>query len=256
VRRRFGVEGFSQFSGAEQLARRHGLDRGRLDAYALQSHQRAHAAETAGAFAAEKLAVGLQPPGGEPPGADRHADAAHERDEGVRADTSAERLAALQPITPGSVITAGNASQISDGASAVLVASEQGLRRLGRAPLARVVALDVVGGDPVVMLDAPIAATARVLRKAGLALGDIDLFEVNEAFACVPLAWLAATGADPERLNVHGGAIALGHPLGATGTRLTATLVHALHRRRGRYGLQTLCEGGGMANALVLEALL
>jgi acetyl-CoA C-acetyltransferase len=129
------------------------------------------------------------------------------------------------------------------------------VKALGAAPLARIHHLSVLGDDPVIMLEAPVPATARALRKAGLALGDIDLFEVNEAFASVPLAWLAATGADPARLNVHGGAIALGHPLGASGTKLTATLLHALRRRGGRYGLQTMCEGGGMANVTIFEAL-
>ena len=147
------------------------------------------------------------------------------------------------------------ASQICDGATAVMVVSEKGLKKLGVEPLARIHHMSVIGHDPVIMLEAPIPATQQALKKAGLNINDIDLFEVNEAFAPVPLAWLDVTGADPERLNVNGGAIALGHPLGASGTKLMTTLVHALHDRGGRYGLQTMCEGGGMANVTIIERL-
>jgi acetyl-CoA C-acetyltransferase len=249
MQRRYPGVAFSQFSGAEGMAEKYDLARGALDAYALSSHQRAQAATQAGFFAAEVLPVaafaGDAPHGGEP----------HCRDEGIRFDASAAGLAALKPLQEGGRITAANASQICDGASGVMVVSERGLQALGIRPLARIHHMSVIGHDPVIMLEAPIPATAQALRKAGLRLSDIDLFEVNEAFACVPLAWLQATGADPARLNVHGGAIALGHPLGASGTRLMATLVHALHRRRERYGLQTMCEGGGMANVTLVERL-
>ena len=153
------------------------------------------------------------------------------------------------------VITAATASQICDGASAALIVNERGLKALGVEPMARVHHLSVLGHDPVTMLDAPLPATLAALKKTQMTIGDIDLFEVNEAFAPVPLAWLQATGADPERLNVNGGAIALGHPLGASGTKLMATLVHALRRRGKRYGLQTMCEGGGMANVTIVERL-
>ena len=164
-------------------------------------------------------------------------------------------MAGVKLLKEGGRVTAANASQVCDGASAVLVVSERALKTHGLTPLARVHALAVTAGDPVIMLEEPIPATRRVLDRAGLDLADIDLFEVNEAFASVPLAWLQATGADPARLNVHGGAIALGHPLGASGTKLMATLVHALRARGQRWGLQTMCEGGGIANATIVEAL-
>ena len=164
-------------------------------------------------------------------------------------------MASLKTLAEGGRVTAGNASQICDGASGVMVVNRRGLQILGIKPMARIHHMTVIGHDPVVMLEAPIPATERALSRAGLRLADIDLFEVNEAFASVPLAWLKASGADPERLNVHGGAIALGHPLGASGTRLMSTLVHALRRRGKRYGLQTMCEGGGQANVTIVESL-
>jgi acetyl-CoA C-acetyltransferase len=153
------------------------------------------------------------------------------------------------------MVTAANASQICDGASAVLVMSEAAMKRAGLAPLARVHHMSVLGGDPEIMLEAPIPATVRALKKAGLSIADIDLYEVNEAFSTVPLAWAKIVGAEPERLNVHGGAIALGHPMGASGAKLAATLIHGLRRHGGRYGLQTMCEGGGLANVTIYEAL-
>lgn len=235
---RYGVAEFSQFVGAQMLADKYGFDRATMDAYALQSHQRAAAAIASGAFAREIVPVGE-----------------FRVDEGVRADASLEALAALKPIREGGALTAGNASQMTDGASGVLVVSKAALDRFGLEPLARIHTLSVVAGDPVMMLEEPIPATAKALKRAGLSLSDIDLFEVNEAFASVPLAWLRATGADPAKTNVNGGAIALGHPLGGTGTKLMATLVHALRARGGRYGLQTMCEGGGMANATIIEAV-
>ncbi|MCD0416854.1 acetyl-CoA C-acetyltransferase [Rubrivivax sp. JA1024] len=240
---------FSQFTGAEMLATKYGLAKPALDAWALQSHQRAAAATRDGAFAAEILPLAV-----------RRADGSGEAeplaaDEGIRADACAESIAGVRLLREGGSVTAANASQIADGASGVLVVNERGLKALGLPPLARVHTMTVIGHDPVIMLEAPIPATAVALKKAGLALDDIDCFEVNEAFASVPLAWLQATGADPARLNVHGGAIALGHPLGASGTRLMATLLHTLRRRGGRWGLQTMCEGGGLANVTIVERL-
>jgi acetyl-CoA C-acetyltransferase len=166
-----------------------------------------------------------------------------------------EGIAGVKLLREGGRITAANASQICDGASGVMVVSERGLKQLGVAPLARIHHMSVLGGDPVIMLEAPLPATTRALAKAGMSIDDIDLFEVNEAFASVPLAWLKHTGADPERMNVNGGAIALGHPLGSSGTKLMTTLVNALRARGKRYGLQTMCEGGGMANVTIIERL-
>jgi acetyl-CoA C-acetyltransferase len=252
LRERFGAQldgaEFSQFQGAEMLARKYQLPRAALDAFALQSHQRAAAATQAGAFADEVLPVPVRLQDGSGEGVQTI-------DEGIRFDASSEAISGVKRLREGGVISAANASQICDGASGVLVASEAMVKSLNATPLARIHHMSVVGDDPVIMLEAPIPATARALRKAGLKFGDIDLFEVNEAFASVPLAWLAATGADPAKLNVNGGAIALGHPLGASGTKLAATLLHALRRCGGRYGLQTMCEGGGMANVTIFEAL-
>ncbi len=174
-------------------------------------------------------------------------------DEGPRPGTTAEKLATLQPLREGGRLTAALASQVSDGAAAVLVASGDAVRRLGLTPMARVHTLTVVGSDPVLMLTGPIPATEEVLKRSGVALDDIGSFEVNEAFASIPMAWLKETGADPALTNPQGGAIALGHPLGGTGARLMTTLVHRMRREGLRYGLQTMCEGGGMANATLLE---
>ena len=170
-------------------------------------------------------------------------------------DATLEGIAGVKLLREGGRITAASASQICDGASGVLVTNERGLKTLGVTPLARIHHMTVIGGDPVIMLEAPLPATHHALKKAGMTIDDIDLFEVNEAFASVPVAWLKDTGADPARLNVNGGAIALGHPLGASGTRLMTTLVHALHARGKRYGLQTMCEGGGQANVTIVERL-
>jgi acetyl-CoA C-acetyltransferase len=247
INRRYGDVLFNQFTGAEMLARKYGLDREALDHYALDSHQRAAAATAAGRFAAEILALPVR-------GADgQDGQELHQIDEGIRADATIEGIRAVKRVQEGGVITAANASQICDGASGVMVVNERGLKTLGIEPLARIHQMTVIGHDPVIMLEAPIPATERALKKAGMAIGDIDLFEVNEAFASVPLAWLKALQADPLRLNVHGGAIALGHPLGASGTKLMATLVHALMQRGARFGLQTMCEGGGMANVTIVE---
>ena len=238
IQDRYGVSEFTQFRGAEMMAGKYGLSRDELDAFALASHRKAAAATQTGAFDAEIVQVGE-----------------HRSDEGIRYDASLEGLAGLKTLVPDGVITAGNASQICDGASAVLVASEDALKAHRLKPLARIDHLTVTAGDPVIMLDEPIRATRAALEKSGRKIADIDLYEVNEAFAPVPLAWLGEIGADPERLNVHGGAIALGHPLGASGAKLMATLVHALHRRGGRLGLQTMCEGGGIANVTIVERL-
>ncbi len=242
IRARFGVENFSQFEGAEMIARTYGFDRADLDAFALESHRRAAAAAASGAFDAEIVPVAID--GG-----------MHVRDEGIRDDATLESIGAVKLLGEGGVISAANASQICDGASGVLVVSARALKQHGLTPIARIHNLTVTAGDPVIMLEEPIPATARALQRAGMRIEDIDLYEVNEAFAPVPLAWLKATGADPARLNVHGGAIALGHPLGASGTKLMATLIHALRARGGRYGLQTMCEGGGIANVTIVEAL-
>ncbi|WP_343615725.1 acetyl-CoA C-acetyltransferase [Novosphingobium sp.] len=239
---RFGVKEFSQFAGAEMIAAKYGFDRETLDRFALQSHQRAHAATQAGAF--DKEIVPLAVAGG-----------LHRHDEGIRADATLEGIGAVKLLQEGGVISAANASQICDGASGVLVVNAAGLKTHNLKPIARIVNLTVSAGDPVIMLEEPIEATRKALAKAGLTIEDIDLYEVNEAFAPVPLAWAKALGADPAKLNVNGGAIALGHPLGATGTKLMTTLIHALHARGLRYGLQAVCEGGGIANVTIVEAV-
>ena len=243
-----GVE-FSQFVGAEMIAKKYNLKKDDLDRYAFESHQRAIAATREGRFVQEIVPVAARSADGATPAEP------HTVDEGIRFDASLQGIAGVKLIVEGGIITAATASQIADGATGVMVVSERGLKALGVKPLARVHHMTMIGHDPIVMLEAPIPATRRALQKAGLKIDDIDLFEVNEAFAPVPLAWLQSTGADPARLNVNGGAIALGHPLGASGTKLMTTLIHALHARGGRYGLQTMCEGGGMANVTIVERL-
>ncbi|MFG3338453.1 thiolase family protein [Glycomyces sp. NPDC048151] len=230
---------FNQGLAAELVAERYGIGREAMDAFALASHEKAAAASDGGLFAAEIAPL-----------------AGVAADEGIRRDTSMARLAGLKPaFTPDGSVTAGSSSQISDGAAALVVTTDEYARRLGVRPLARIAAACAVGSDPVLMLDGPIPATARILKRAGLDLDEIDVFEVNEAFAAIPLAWLAETGADEERLNPRGGAIALGHPLGASGARLAATMLHYMRDTGSRRGLQVMCEGGGMANATVLELL-
>ena len=246
IKQRFGVAGFSQFEGAEMIARKYGLSRDALDRFALSSHQRAAAATEAGAFAREIVPVPFVAPGG---------NENHTRDEGIRYDATLEAIGSVKLLREDGVISAGNASQICDGASGVLIVSAQALKVHNLKPLARVHAMTVTAGDPVIMLEEPIPATRKALSRAGMNIADIDLYEVNEAFASVPLAWLQALDVNPDRLNVNGGAIALGHPLGASGAKLMATLVHALRARGKRYGLQTMCEGGGMANVTIVEAL-
>jgi acetyl-CoA C-acetyltransferase len=235
-RRRYGDQEISQFHGAELIAQQWDIGRAEMERFALASHERALAGWDSGAFADEVV------PSFEVV-----------RDEGPRADTDLAKMAALPPLREGGRITAALSSQISDGAAALLVASPEAVARFGLRPIARVHSMAVVGADPVLMLTGPIPATEAVLARAGLRVGDIDRFEVNEAFAPVVLAWHRETGAPLERTNVLGGAIALGHPLGATGARLMTTLVHQLRRTGGRYGLQVMCEGGGTANATILE---
>lgn len=242
ILKRYGTRDFSQFAGAQMIADKWGFDRETLDRYALESHRRAAAASDAGAFAAEIVPLAID--GG-----------LHTRDEGIRADASYEGISGVKLLAEGGAISAANASQICDGAAGVLVVSEAALKRFNLTPVARIVNLTVTGGDPVIMLEEPIPATQKALARAGMKIGDIDLYEVNEAFAPVPLAWAKALEADPAKLNVNGGAIALGHPLGASGARLMTTLVHALRARGQKYGLQTMCEGGGIANVTILEAL-
>lgn len=242
IRDRYGVSAFSQFAGAQMIADKHGFSREAMDAFALESHRRAAAAIESGAFKAEIAPVPT-------------AGGLFAQDEGVRFDATMEGMASVKTLTEGGTITAANASQMTDGASGALVASAEAVKRFGLTPIARIVNLTVTAGDPVIMLEEPIRATQRALERAGMKLDDIDLFEVNEAFASVPMAWLKVLGADPAKLNVNGGAIALGHPLGGTGTKLMATLIHALRARGGRYGLQTMCEGGGIANVTIVERL-
>jgi len=235
---RYGAQEVSQFRGAELMAEKWGLSREDMERFALESHRRAVRATDEGRFANEIAPFG---------------DLRH--DEGPRRDTSLEKMAKLEPLRPGGRVTAAHASQISDGASCVLVASERAVRDHGLRPRARVHHISVRADDPVMMLSAPIPATAHALARAGMTIQDIDAVEINEAFASPVLAWLKETGADPARVNPNGGAIALGHPIGATGTRLMATLLSELERTGGRYGLQTMCEGGGQANVTILERL-
>ena len=235
---------FSQFMGAEMIVKKHGFDRAQLDAFALESHRRAAAATQRGAFADEIIALDIETPEGV---------VAHATDEGIRFDATLESIGSVKLLQEGGSISAANASQICDGASAVMIVSEAALKAHNLTPIARIVNLTVTGGDPVIMLEEPLFATDRALQRAGMKIDDIDLYEVNEAFAPVPLAWLKHVGADHAKLNVNGGGIALGHPLGASGTKLMATLVHALKHSGGRYGLQTMCEGGGIANVTIIE---
>jgi len=242
IQDRYGVAEFSQFHGAQAIADTYGFSRKQMDEYALASHAKAAVAIDSGAFNREIVPVAT--PSG-----------VFDTDDGVRRSGTIETMAEIKALEEGGTITAANASQMTDGASGALVASEAAVKRFNLKPLARIVNLTVTAGDPVVMLEEPIPATRKALERAGMKLGDIDLFEVNEAFASIPMAWLKALGADPARLNVNGGAIALGHPLGASGTKLMATLIHALHARGGKYGLQTMCEGGGVANVTIVEAI-
>jgi len=238
---------FSQFTGAEMMAQKWNLSREDLDNFAFSSHQKAIAAVEGKYFDREILPVQA-----------RNAEGKTEiiyNDEGIRYDASLEALAGLKTVTEGGVITAGNASQITDGAAAVMVCNDAGLKKIKTDPRARIVAISVVGDDPIMMLGAPIPASHKALKAAGLNIQDIDLYEINEAFAPVPLSWAIELKADINKLNVNGGAMALGHPLGATGAKLMTTLLHELERSGGKYGLQAICEGGGTANATIIEKL-
>ena len=237
-RARYGDEEISQFRAADLIAARWGIGRAEMERFALASHQRAAQAIDDGAFDAEIAPYGEV-----------------SQDEGPRRDTTLGKMATLPPLREGGLITAALSSQISDGAAALLIASDRAVRRHGLRPRARITHLSARGDDPVLMLTAPIAATAHALKSTGLTLDDIDLIEINEAFASVVLAWQRETGADLDRVNASGGAIALGHPLGATGARLLTTLVHALERTGGRRGLVTMCEGGGQANVTIVERI-
>jgi acetyl-CoA C-acetyltransferase len=238
---------FSQFTGAETIAQKHGFSREELDAFGHDSQRKAIAATQSGLFDKEIVPLPVTLPDG--------TQEIHRVDEGIRFDVTREGMAGVKLLREGGRITAATASQICDGAAGVMIVSERGLKALGIAPLARIHAMTVSGGDPVIMLEEPLFATQKALKRAGMRIADIDLYEVNEAFAPIPLAWLKHIGADPARLNVNGGAIALGHPLGASGAKLMTTLVHALHQRGARYGLQTMCEGGGLANVTIVERL-
>jgi acetyl-CoA C-acetyltransferase len=239
---RYGDQEVSQFRSAEMIAEKWDISREDMEEFALTSHDRARTAIAEGRFANEIVALAL--PDGQRLDADQ-----------CPRETSLEKMAGLQPLAPGGRITAAVASQICDASSAMLIASEQAVRDHGLTPRARIHHLSVTGDDPVWMLTGPIRATERALGRTGLSVDDIDLFECNEAFASVVLAWMKETGVPHEKVNVNGGGIALGHPIGATGTRIMATLLNELERTGGRYGLQTMCEGGGQANVTIIERL-
>ena len=238
---------FSQFAGAEMIAKKYGFTKDMLDEFGFSSHQKAIAATQSGAFGDEIIAVEITLADG--------TKEIHTIDEGIRFEASLEGIRGVKLLVEGGAVTAATSSQICDGASGVMVVNERGLKALGVEPLARIHHMTVTAGDPVVMLEEPVFATQKALKRAGMSINEIDLYEVNEAFAPVPLAWLRGNDADPSKLNVNGGAIALGHPLGGSGTKLMSTLVHALRKNGKRYGLQTMCEGGGLANVTIVEAL-
>ena len=238
---------FSQFMGAEMIAKKYGMTREQLDQFGFESHQNAIAATKSGAFDAEITGIEITMPDG--------SKEIHKIDEGIRFDVTREGMANVKILQENGVITAATSSQICDGAAGVMIVNERGLKALGVQPIAAIRHMTVTGGDPVVMLEEPLFGTEKALKRSGIKIEDIDLYEVNEAFAPVPLAWLQHVGADPAKLNVNGGAIALGHPLGGSGAKLMTTLVHALKARGKRYGLQTMCEGGGLTNVTIVEAL-
>ena len=247
MKKRYPGVFFSQFTGAELVADKWKLSREDLDNFALESHQKASHATESKYFDREILPV-----------EGKNAEGLNDlvmADEGIRFDASLDKLAGLKPVTEGSVITAGNASQITDGAAAVMVCNDAGLKKIKASPRAEIVSISVVGDDPVFMLTGPIPASFKALESANLSIEDIDLYEVNEAFAPVPLAWAADLKADRSKLNVNGGAMALGHPLGATGAKLMTTLLHEMERRESTYGLQAICEGGGTANATIIKRI-
>jgi acetyl-CoA C-acetyltransferase/acetyl-CoA acyltransferase len=239
-----GVQ-FNQFTGAEMLVQKYELTSDELNAFSLDSHIKGKRAVEEGRFNGEIVPIEVELEDG--------SREMHTQDEGIRMDATLDAIAGLQPMSEGGVLTAANASQICDGAAAVMIANGETCKRLGLKPLAKIVAMSVVGSDPVIMLEGPIPATEKVLERADLTMNDIDLFEVNEAFGSVPLAWAKALNADMAKLNVNGGAQALGHPLGGTGAKLMTTMVHELHRSGKRYGLLAICEGGGTANGTIVE---
>jgi len=247
MRERYPNIQFSQFMGAEMVAKKYGLTKDEIDEYSYQSHQRAIAATQGGAFKKEIVGVEITDAEGNK--------TIHSVDEGIRFDASLDGIKGVKLLSEGGVLTAASSSQICDGASGVMVVSEKGLKALGVKPLARIHHLTLLGHDPVIMLEAPIPATQLALKRAGLSVDDIDLFEVNEAFASVPVAFMKTLGVSRDKINANGGAIALGHPLGASGAKLMATLINGLEQRGGRYGLQTMCEGGGLANVTIVERL-
>jgi acetyl-CoA C-acetyltransferase len=238
---------FSQFIGAEMMAAKYKLSKDQLDQFGYNSHKKAIAATQGGKFKDEIVPLEIKDENG--------GTSMHTTDEGIRFDASLEGIKGVKLLREGGAITAATSSQICDGASGVLVVNEKGLKALGVKPMARIHHMTVIGGDPVIMLEAPLPATKRALEKSGMKIDDIDLFEVNEAFASVPVAWLQYNDANPDNLNVNGGAIALGHPLGASGTKLMTTLLYGLKDRKKKWGLQTMCEGGGLANVTIVEAL-
>ena len=248
MKQRYPGAKFSQFQGAEMLAQQRGLTREQLDAFGLSSHVKAAEATREGRFTREIMPI-----------QSTREDGTVETvtaDEGIRREATMDAMRALKPLSEIGLLTAGTASQISDGAAAILIANERGLKALGATPRARIAAMTLAASDPIVMLSAPLPATHKLIAKSGVRMADVDLYEVNEAFASVPLAWLDEfRDADPAKLNVNGGAIALGHPLGCSGAKLMTTLLHELERRGGRYGVQTMCEGGGLANATLIERL-
>jgi len=247
IEKRYPGVFFSQFTGAELVAKKWNLTRDILDNYAYNSHLKAKNATDLSYFDKEILPVKGKNDNGD--------DSIVMSDEGIRYDCSVEGLSGLNSVSEGGVITAGNASQITDGAAAVMICNDAGLKKIKKDPRAIIRSISVVGDDPVYMLTGPIPASKLALKTAGLSINDIDLYEVNEAFAPVPLAWAKELDADHAKLNVNGGAIALGHPLGATGAKLMTTLLHELERREGKYALQAICEGGGTANATIFERL-
>jgi acetyl-CoA C-acetyltransferase len=238
---------FSQFDGAEMIAKKYDLTKDVLDEFGYNSHRKGREATESGAFEGEIVPLQIVDAEGNK--------VLHTVDEGIRFNASLDAMRGVKLIKEDGRLTAATSSQITDGASGVMVVNEKGLKALGVKPLARIHHMTVIGADPIIMLEAPIPATQRALQRAGMKIEDIDLYEVNEAFASVPLAWAQTLGADPEKLNVNGGAIALGHPLGGSGTKLMSTLINALGKRGGRYGLQTMCEGGGLANVTIVERL-
>jgi len=238
---------FSQFMGAEMIAKKYGFTREMLDQFGFESHQKAIAATRSGAFDAEIVPIEITLPDG--------TKDIHKVDEGIRFEVTREGMANVKLLQEDGVITAATSSQICDGSAGVMIVNERGLKALGVEPMARIHHMTVTGGDPVIMLEEPLFGTEKALKRAGINIADIDLYEVNEAFAPVPLAWLKHLGADPARLNVNGGAIALGHPLGGSGAKLMTTLLYALKNQNKRYGLQTMCEGGGLTNVTIIERL-